>query len=36
MPEPEHFDLLRQGVEVWNAWRQKAPQIMEKAVERLV
>jgi uncharacterized protein YjbI with pentapeptide repeats len=24
---PEHFELLRQGVEVWNAWRTKEPSV---------
>jgi uncharacterized protein YjbI with pentapeptide repeats len=28
MADPEHLALLRQGVEVWNAWRTKAASIV--------
>ena len=27
MANPEHVDILRQGVEVWNAWREEHPDI---------
>jgi len=27
MADEEHVDLLKQGVEVWNKWRQKTPDI---------
>jgi hypothetical protein len=27
MANPEHLDLLRQGVEVWSAWRAKEPSV---------
>jgi hypothetical protein len=27
MANPIHIDILYQGVEVWNAWRQKNPDI---------
>ena len=27
VPDPEHFALLQQGVEVWNGWREKQPSV---------
>ena len=27
MANPEHVEILKQGVEVWNAWREKHPDI---------
>lgn len=27
MANPEHLAILEQGVEVWNAWRQRAPEV---------
>jgi hypothetical protein len=27
MADEEHVDLLKQGVEVWNKWRQKTPDV---------
>ena len=28
MANPEHLELLRQGVEIWSAWRLDHPQII--------
>jgi uncharacterized protein YjbI with pentapeptide repeats len=28
MANPEHLAILKQGVEVWNAWRAKAPSVL--------
>jgi uncharacterized protein YjbI with pentapeptide repeats len=28
MANPEHFEILKQGVEVWNAWRTREPTIV--------
>jgi hypothetical protein len=28
MANPEHLELIRQGVKVWNAWREKEPSIV--------
>lgn len=27
MANPEHLEILKQGVEVWNKWRAKSPDI---------
>ncbi len=27
MANPEHLDLLKKGVEVWNQWREEHPEI---------
>ncbi len=27
MPNPEHFDILKQGTVTWNTWRQQHPEI---------
>ena len=27
MANPEHLKILKQGVEVWNKWREENPQI---------
>jgi hypothetical protein len=28
MANPEHLEILKQGVEVWNRWRYKTPAIL--------
>ncbi len=28
MANPEHFEILEQGGEVWNRWREKNPEIL--------
>jgi hypothetical protein len=28
MANPEHLELLRQGIDVWNAWRLRAPSVL--------
>ena len=28
MANPEHLEILKQGVEVWNAWREKEPSLV--------
>jgi Pentapeptide repeats (8 copies) len=28
MANPEHLEILKQGVEVWNAWREKEPSLI--------
>ena len=27
MANPEHLEILKQGVEVWNKWQQENPKI---------
>ena len=27
MPQSEHFDILKRGVEAWNQWRDAHPEI---------
>ena len=27
MANPEHVEILKQGVEVWNRWREKNPKV---------
>ena len=33
MANPEHFEILKQGVDVWNRWREKNPEA--KAIGRI-
>jgi uncharacterized protein YjbI with pentapeptide repeats len=33
MANPEHLEILKQGVEVWNAWRSNAPSISPDLLE---
>src|ERR1700694_5875214 len=28
MPDSQHFDLLKQGVFIWNQWRQEHPEVL--------
>ena len=36
MADEKHVALLKQGVEVWNAWRQKTPDIRPGATHKAV
>jgi hypothetical protein len=29
MPDEKHLQIIRQGVDVWNQWREKNPEIRE-------
>ena len=32
MPNPEHLEILKQGVEVWNKWRDEYPKMQPDLV----
>ena len=32
MANPEHVDILKQGVEVWNRWREEHPNIQPNLI----
>ncbi len=33
MANPKHLDILKQGVETWNHWREETPEIQPNFVE---
>ena len=33
MANPEHLDILKQGVEVWNQWREKNPDVVPDLIQ---